>query len=171
MIADRGVRAVSLRAVAAASETSTAAVYSLFGGRDELVAAVVAEGFERFGAHLSAVASTDSPRSDLRRLGVAYREFALDSPHFYQVMFGASEPRGESRGSSEAPTFGMLREAVARCVPDAEVDVVEARALSIWALVHGMVSLELNGLIPGTPEERDRAYARALDGVPEMLGA
>ncbi|GAB3180212.1 TetR/AcrR family transcriptional regulator [Nesterenkonia halophila] len=170
MIADQGAPAVSLRTVAAAAETSTAAIYSLFGGREELVSAVVAEGFERFGEHLSAVPTSGSPWQDLRGLGVAYRAFALDSPRFYQVMFGATAP-DEGRGRPvDAPTFAMLREAVARCLVTSDADEVETQALSIWGLVHGLVSLELNGLIPGTRTARDRIYARALEGVPGMVG-
>ncbi len=46
---------MTVRSVAAEAGTSASAVYALFGSRDELVAAVSAEGFRRFAARLATV--------------------------------------------------------------------------------------------------------------------
>jgi len=165
-IADGGTRALSLRTLAAAAGTTTAAVYTLFGGRDGLVRAVVDEGFRRFADRLAAVPRTGDPGADLFALGLAYRDNALANPHFYRVMF-APAPGEDTPPTTEVPTlvrptFGVLRDAVARLphVPDAE-----ELALRLWSLVHGLVSLELAGLLPGTPEERCRRYAQTLRGT------
>lgn len=72
-ISEHGEGAVTVRSVATAAGTSPSAVYALFGSRDELVAAVSAEGFRRFAAHLAAVERTDDPGADLAALGGAYR--------------------------------------------------------------------------------------------------
>ena len=39
---------------------------------------------------------------------------------------------------------------------------VKLAALALWALVHGLVSLEISGLVPGTDQERADRYARTL---------
>ncbi len=165
-VADGGTRALSLRTLATAAGTTTAAVYTLFGGRDGLVRAVVDEGFRRFAAHLHASPRTTDPAADLLALGMAYRDNALDNPHFYRVMF-SPVPGDENEPDAEVPavvrpTFGVLRDAVARLpdVPDAE-----ELALRLWSLVHGLVSLELAGLMPGTVEERRRRYVETLRGT------
>lgn len=163
-IAEGGSRALSLRSVAAGAGTTTAAVYTLFGGRDGLVRAVVDEGFRRFAAHLDAAPRTEDPAADLLALGVAYRDNALDNPHFYRVMFAPSGEDTEPGGDVPTvvrPTFGVLRDAVARLpgVPDAQ-----ELALRLWSLVHGLVSLELAGLMPGSAEERRRRYVATLRG-------
>lgn len=159
-LAERGPDAVSLRAVAAAAQTTTAAVYTLFGSREALLDAVVGEGFRRFGEHLDAVERTDDPVADLFRLGLAYRDSALDEPHFYRAMFGG--PAGLGREPLAEPTFLRLQEATAR-VLDGEGEVsARDRALELWALVHGLVSLELGGHLPGDERERAERYATAL---------
>ncbi|QOR72105.1 TetR/AcrR family transcriptional regulator [Ruania alkalisoli] len=141
-----GPPGLSLRTLAAACETTTAAIYTLFGSRDQLLDAVVAEGFARFQGHLDVVARTADARADLLALGLAYRASALADPHFYRVMF-SSDLRAGSDNISE-PTFGILLDAVARAHPGLAPAPLRAEALRLWALVHGLVSLELYGLLP-----------------------
>lgn len=163
-IATGGSQALSLRSVAAEAGTTTAAVYTLFGGRDGLVRAVVEEGFRRFAEHLDAVPRTADPAADLFALGLAYRENAVANPHYYRVMFGTVDGHGDhDRGSVPGivrPTFGVLRDAVARLPQSAEG--TEETAMRLWALAHGLVSLELAGLLPGTAGERAARYRAAL---------
>lgn len=167
-IAAGGAAAVSLRATARDASTTTAAVYALFGSREALIAAVVEEGFRRFGAHLATVKKTAQPAEDLIGLGVAYRENALKNPHFYRVMFGpASGAVSAGRGEE---TFAVLVNAVGRA---ADCDDAEAalRAQRVWAYVHGLVSLELEGLVPGSSEadEAQASYVAALRGAASLL--
>ncbi|WP_324653230.1 TetR/AcrR family transcriptional regulator [Georgenia sp. H159] len=160
-VAEHGSRGLSLRTVAAEAGTTTAAIYTLFGGRDGLVRAVVDEGFRRFAQHLDTVPRSADPRADLLALGVAYRDNALANPHFYRVMFGPGSGRDPAGDVPPAvrPTFAVLRDAVAR-LP--HVTDAEELALRLWALVHGMVSLELAGLLPGSTEDHGRRYVQAL---------
>ncbi|UFU04187.1 WHG domain-containing protein [Ruania suaedae] len=162
LVSTHGADGVSLRRLAADAETTTAAVYALFGGRDELVAAVIQEGLRRFAAHLVAAPRTGEPAADLFALGLAYRRSALDDPHFYQVMFGSGLRAGAD--STAEPTFLVLRDAVARRYPRATEAATTTEAIRLWALVHGLVGLELAGLLPGDAEERERRYRAALTG-------
>ncbi|MFE6235350.1 TetR/AcrR family transcriptional regulator [Cellulosimicrobium sp. NPDC057862] len=163
-ISEHGEGAVTVRSVATAAGTSPSAVYALFGSRDELVAAVSAEGFRRFAAHLAAVERTDDPGADLAALGSAYRAFALTDPHFYAVMFARGVRPGADRPRAvEEATFLVLRDAVARLVPDATA--ADDVALGLWGLVHGLVSLELAGLVPGDDTERAARYGATLAAV------
>lgn len=168
VISEHGVDALTVRDVAARCGTSASAVYALFGGRDELVRAVGDEAFRRFAEHLAAVPRTDDAVRDLFGLGLAYRASALADPHFYRVMFDTARTGAQQPGSGPAtarPTFVVLRDAVARVLggPGAGAeDAAEEIALVLWAQVHGLVLLELGGLLPGTSQERADRYARAL---------
>ncbi|WP_407319780.1 TetR/AcrR family transcriptional regulator [Isoptericola halotolerans] len=155
-VAEHGTAGLSLRSVAAAAGTTTAAVYALFGGRDELVQAVVDEGFGRFAAHLAAVDRTDDPAADLLALGVAYRANARENPHFYRVMF-AGRPEGVPPDRAE-PTFDVLVAGVARATGSTPEEAT-VRAGRLWGYVHGLVMLELGGFLP---HDGDEAYAAAL---------
>ena len=169
-ISTGGGGAVTVRAVAAAAGTSASAVYALFGSRDDLVTAVSTEGFRRFAAHLDAVARTDDALGDLRALALAYRDSALDDPHFYRVMFERSiTPEGDAQAAVERPTFKVLRSAVARVLAGAPADEIDAVAIGLWGLVHGLVSLELADLLPGDDDARAARYAQAVTAIGPAL--
>lgn len=152
VLAQEGAGAVSVRRVAAEVGTSTMAVYTWFGGKDELLAAVRAEGFSRFERRLSAVRRTDDPLRDLHGLGLAYRRFARAEPHLYEAMFGrvlTDIPATAEQLEAALSTFAILRDAVARAI-DAGLLAGEPEAVArqIWAAVHGFVLLELSAVLP-----------------------
>ncbi len=157
LLADGGLAALSIRRLAADVGSSTMAVYTHFGGKDELVAAVVREAFDRLHAELTSVPRTDDPLADLVGTGTAYRRNALANADLYRVMFGLNplaltdpgvEPPGRSQLDVGLDAFGALVDAVARCVDAGLVEGDPARlALAVWATAHGAVSLELAGFL------------------------
>ena len=169
-LSEHGPDALSLRTLAAQVNTSTTAVYSLFGGKPGLLNAVYDEAFARFGQRLDAVDATGDPLADLAALGSAYRASALAEPHFYQVMFGplggvvTPEPESVERGLA---TFKPLLDLVRRAIELGlflDEDPVTV-ATSMWATIHGLVSLELRALLPpgsGDPAELYRNACRAM---------
>lgn len=170
IVATAGAGALTVRDLAARAGTSASAVYSLFGSREDLVRAVGDEAFARFAERLAAVPRTDDAAADLLGLGLAYRANALDGPHFYRVMFGATGAglQDGTRGPATASaTFSVLRDAVAR-VLGVEPPAAQEPALGLWALVHGLVELELDGMLPDGAADR---YTRVLRAAgPGILG-
>ena len=168
-----GPDALSLRRLAAAADTSTSAVYALFGGKSGILRGLFIEAFTRFAAHLDTVTPADDPLADLLALGRAYRTSALADRHLYAVMFGSPvpgfEPAPEDYAHAEA-TFAPLLDTVRRAVAAGLLrDVApELIATALWANVHGLVSLELGCAMPagaGAPGELFEAAIRAtLDG-------
>jgi len=167
LLATGGIGALSTRRLTAAVDASTTAVYTHFGGKDELVRAVVREAFARLEADLSAVDRTLDPLADLAAVGAAYRHNALANAHLYRVMFGlnplalydpavarsqsadADGPGGSDDDLAVALAgFEVVVAAVARCV---DAGVVRGDALNLatqlWAAAHGAVSLELAGFL------------------------
>ncbi|MCP2260470.1 transcriptional regulator, TetR family [Streptoalloteichus tenebrarius] len=153
LLSAHGPDALSLRRLAADVNTSTTAVYSLFGGKAGLVAEVHREAWRRFGARLAEVTPSDDPARDLVALGHAYRASALADPHLYGLLFGSPvpdyTPDQETREESMA-AFRPLLDAVRRGVDCGQfaADPPERMALACWGQVHGLVSLELNGSLP-----------------------
>lgn len=170
LISSDGPKALSLRKLAADAGTSTTAVYSLFGSKPDLVNALYAEGFRRFGTRLAAVPHTGDAAPDLVRLGIAYRESALADPHLYAIMFTRSVPGFEPNAEAEQLARATL-EPLARIARDGVssgqfADVApEMIMVSSWGLVHGLVSLEMSGTLPsgfdlaGSYEKALRAHA------------
>ncbi|WP_415974571.1 TetR/AcrR family transcriptional regulator [Rhodococcus sp. 077-4] len=157
-VAQHGVDALSLRKLAAAQDTSTTAIYSLFGGRAELLVALFATSFTSFGDAQRRVPVTDNSEVDLGELAVAYRDWALRNPHLYAVMFGGvlgSIDVGAEAHRADA-AMDPLRDAVARAVAAGTMAgaSVESISHSFWAIVHGLVSLEL--AMPSTSDDETR---------------
>jgi AcrR family transcriptional regulator len=167
LIATDGVDALSLRRLAADVSTSTTAVYSLFGGKPGLISTVYLEAFEGFAKQLRDVGASDDPAEDLIQLGLAYRRYALAQPHLYALLF-TDAARAHIRqdvllAEVSGSAFEILSATVRRGVAtgafvDESPDVV---ALAAWGLVHGLVSLELQGNLPPR-EQLDPVYERVV---------
>jgi AcrR family transcriptional regulator len=158
-----GLAALSLRTLARDCGTSTTAVYSLFGGKGALLAAVLDEAFRRFSTHLGAVVPGDDPVADLVRLGAAYRLGALADPHLFDAMF-----TGELPPVGAQAALGPMRELVEQAVQDKalrpDLDPATA-AVTLWSAVHGWVSLQRRGLLPDDADPRfEDALRSILDG-------
>ena len=148
LIAADGAASLSLRKLANAVGTSTMAVYTHFGGMDELRREVRREGFNRLRDHLSAVPRTDDPVGDIGRLGTAYYVNAVTNPHLYRAMF-MEGPVGDDDAPVGVDTFMQLVEAVQRCIDDGVFGPGDAFAMAqqLWAVSHGVVALQLAHLL------------------------
>ena len=165
VIATEGASGLSLRSLAADSGVSTTAVYSLIGGKDAVIAAVVHEATLSFATAQANAVTGEDAHTDFGRLGVAYRAWAIEHPSLYAVIFtGRAGSAGETH---EAAAFEPLLDTVTRLSEAGRLhgDDPQAAALAIWGSVHGAVSLELE-LWPDQPKaESARAFDVMLDAV------
>ena len=79
---------MSLRELAQSQGTSTSAIYTIFGGKAELIEAIVREAHDSFSAAQREALGAGDSLECLQRLGMAYRRWALDHSSLYLVMFG-----------------------------------------------------------------------------------
>lgn len=167
-VGEHGPDGVTVREVAAAAGTSTSAVYSLFGSREELLLALLAAAADDFGRDQQSVPETADPTADLTALAHAYRRWALAHPHWYRVLFGGAVPCPPEAADQVGQTMGPLLRTVARCRgedagPPSPGTLTQA--LACWSLVHGWVGLELQGMVavagsPGGPDAGFDAVVR-----------
>ncbi|MGW2964709.1 TetR/AcrR family transcriptional regulator [Streptomyces sp. NPDC001220] len=146
MLATRPQESVTVRAVAAAAEASTTAVYSLFGDKEGLIGAVRDKAVAGLFQDVSAVQTSADPLADLYALAVAYRRWGRGHSHLYTVLFGgvqSFDPSGEVGARDPIrPLLTAIDRALAAPVLAGEATSI---ALSIWATLHGLVTLELAG--------------------------
>ncbi len=163
VLAAEGPGALSLRKLAAANGTSTMAIYTLFGNKQGLLSAMHRTGFSRLGSALrAAVVDRGEPLDALSALGAAYRASALASPHLYGLMFGPPVPGVSVDREVAEAAYRPLVDGVDRCL-QAGVLAGESAAViaeQLWAVSHGMVSLELAGQLRSPDAEA--AYTGAL---------
>jgi AcrR family transcriptional regulator len=164
LLEEGGATALSLRAVARRAGVSAAAPYRHYADREALVSAVAAVGYGELAERLAAAHPAPSNPEQLARVGVAYVEFALERPALFRMMFGEPCDRdNEERVAATAAVSLYLREIVARCFPRADP---EALAPAIWALVHGLAFLHLDGrLDASTPSAVADRVTAAIDGL------
>lgn len=152
-IAAQGAEALAVRAVAEAAGTSTNAIYAIFGSRGGLVTAVLADATTSFTRAQRAALRGQEPLADLMALGHAYREWALANPSLYAVMFGDRLPAPKDCEGEPDDSMRPLLETVTWAIEAGAFrggDVM-TMATSIWAAIHGLVSLEAAGRLGPRP--------------------
>jgi AcrR family transcriptional regulator len=140
---------LTVRRIAAAAGTTTMAVYTGFGSRDRLLDAVYARGFEQLGERMAPAARLADPAEAVLELLGAYRMFALANAGLYGLLFErvlpGFDPSPEVRGTALDTTFGLLASQTERLLGDDPPDDGSSRlAYTLWAITHGLVSLELS---------------------------
>lgn len=173
LLVRKGPGGLTIRAVATAAGVAQMGVYSRLGGKDGMVDALLVKGFDRLRASVSADTEPDL-LSRLRACSHRYREFALENPHFYAIMFENAIPRThespEVREHARA-CFGVLVRTVEMAAAAGLIgapDPLEA-AQQLWGAMHGAVALELKGLVL-TPDA-EVTYHAFIDAMIRGLAA
>src|ERR1700730_2560910 len=86
LLASDGAAGFTTRRVAHAAQTSTPAVYELFGDKGGLVRAVFFEGFAQLRARVGTLGDSEDPRSGLVALLARYRGFIRENQVLSEVM-------------------------------------------------------------------------------------
>lgn len=177
IVAKKGADALSIRAVADEAGTTTRAIYSLFGSKDGLVAALARSAFDDVSRRLDALPESDDPVADVMEAGVsAFRPFVIEHPWLYRIAFQRVIPdlQDEPRlSASRNAAFARLVARFERCV---EAGLLRGRnpteaAIEFNALCEGLANAELRGqILPILPEGRQEqtwrdALATLLRGL------
>ncbi|TGL87781.1 TetR/AcrR family transcriptional regulator [Leptospira congkakensis] len=154
LLQKQGIEAVSLRSIASAIGVTHMAPYAHFKGKQELLQAVAASGYDELAANMLK-AQKNHPKVRGRLMayyyGVEYIQFAVVNPNLYRLMLnqidlekkiGLESPDREIWVSSQRP-FRLLYAAFAN--ERVSKDLAHARALGAWATVHGIASLAIDG--------------------------
>jgi AcrR family transcriptional regulator len=154
LVAEKGPAALTLRETARRAGVTEAAPYRHFRSKDALVAALAAEGFSGLLAGVRRALGRAGPRTldRLCALGAAYLRFAQKRPAHFRVMFG--------REVASSHGFPDVRERAQACFGELMREVTEAQrrgavggrdpaapALALWSALHGLASLQVDGLL------------------------
>jgi len=138
--------AVSLRAVAQRVGVSVPSIYLHFADKQALLDAVCEEVFAALDTSMQvAAADAPNPFEGLRRMGVAYVQFARANPEQYRIVLMRKHERDEETYADlvmASAAFEHFVSAVQECV-DAGVFEGDAGqlALRLWAAAHGVAAL------------------------------
>lgn len=177
VVATAGAHAVTMRGVAARVGLTPMALYRHFAGRDALIAALVAEAQATFFAYLQRAVAEPTAERRFFAAGDQYLAFALEHPRRYAALFMDAVPTPvdpASRGAAweDAVTFRFLVDRIRDCAADGvlAVDDAEDAALTVWAHVHGLVSLHLAGKLPSDDDRFRAIYRRSVRDLARAFG-
>ena len=151
LLEERGIEAVTLRAVGERAGVSRQAPYKHFADKGQLLSVLAARYFERLAEEMISAPETTggNPIARLEAMLEAYARVALGSPGRYRLMFGP-EVRGRPYPEVHEAArglYGRLVGVVAECQEVGELpegNPVDLAAL-VYATVHGAVDLALAG--------------------------
>jgi AcrR family transcriptional regulator len=164
LLEEGGATSLSLRAVARRAGVSPSAPYRHYPHRHALLSAVAGVGYRELAEYLAAAHPSPSSPDDLAAVAVAYVQFALQRPALFRVMFAEPcGPAGSERVAATSAISEYLQAIVHTSFPGSDP---QAMATAIWALVHGLAFLHLDGRLdaanPAAVSDRVRATVHAL---------
>jgi AcrR family transcriptional regulator len=142
-----GYEAVTMRGIAKALGCSPMMAYRYFENKEDVFASLRAIQFHRLAQTLEEVSVTLAPVKYLRELARVYADFALKKPHAYRLLYVIPILQAKSY-----PDVVLAQERTQRVLFDASRQMVESGAIdgdpvllahTLWASIHGLVSLDL----------------------------
>ena len=146
-----GPEALTVRGVAERAGVSPTGVYNHLGGKDGVLSALFAMGFDELHDAIEGI-DLDDPLEAFTESGRQYRATALRHPGRYSLMFERSGrgwmPDVEDFTHAAAAFTALERRVVAgqRAGLFRKASPTELAQL-VWSTVHGQVSLELRGML------------------------
>jgi len=168
-IAEAGVPALSLNAIAKKLGMSGPALYRYFANRDDLVTALIRDAYRSVA---DTVRAAHDGGADLAGLAHAIRDWAREDPQRYFLIYGTPVPGYHAPEDTTAISHEVMAVLIEACgarpaeaapTPfDTHLEdhrewagghpapaAVLHRALAFWTRLHGVLSLELAGHFAG----------------------
>lgn len=161
-----GWPAVTIRRVAELIEYSPPTIYEYFTNKDAILGEIQREGFELLADALRQASGQPGDATErVLQIGKAYWHFAQEQPELYQVMHGP-----DSAGLPTEATLTGGRQAAA-VVRESLETWAEGEGIALhhpqeaietlWALLHGLISVALLDRLGGGPERAEHLADQA----------
>lgn len=191
-LAEGGVGTISLKAIAVELGLTGPAIYRYFASRNDLLTELIVDAYHDLATAIAGAAGQADRSARERRPAVAqaYRAWALAQPHRYRLLYTAPFPgydpnapqlvdaareamasvldawAEDGDASLEPPLDStlarQLEEWAARHDRD-DPPERSYRAVVVWARLHGLVLLELDGVYASMGVDADAVFAREID--------
>ncbi|MDP3854093.1 TetR/AcrR family transcriptional regulator [Phenylobacterium sp.] len=153
LFAEKGPDAVTMRQLAAELGVSPMTPYRYFTDKEDILAAVRTNGFNRFADALEgAYAAAKGVRAKGAAVGEAYVTFAFEHPQTYKAMFDLNQPHEQNYPDlvaaalrARATQTSYVKDLIAEGILAGDPEEI---GRMFWAAAHGAVGLELAGKLP-----------------------
>lgn len=144
---EKGIEALTLRAVAESIEFSPATIYLYFKDKDEIVYHLYSMAFAKFYQKQLEVNSIADPLDRLRQGCRDYIEWGVQNPKLYDLMFILDIPMNvieeENCQDIGKTSFAELQNLMVECIAADKLKIKdpELAAIMCWNMIHGITSL------------------------------
>lgn len=166
-----GADGVSMRKVAELVGVSAPAIYRHFKNKEDLLNEIVIEGLRILEEYLRPGLEAGSPDERLLRMADNYLDFAIEKPRYFDFAFLAPPQKIDSIPEEIEKrnwgTFKLAIEQVAACMEQGflQKDDPLGAAITIWAEVHGLVTLLRTGRFGVEPDGFRTIYRQCVRRV------
>lgn len=143
---------LSLRELAREAGVSQAAPYRHFANKEELIAAIMKEGFDLQTRYMieSTEKHKDNPQEMFYQCGLSYFRMGLKHPQHFKLMFGSKVIPDECYPElqmSASGTFVTLRKTITHIQKLGVIGPGDPyhKSMNCWAVVHGFTTLYVEG--------------------------
>lgn len=146
-----GVEATTMRAIAAKIGYTPTAIYHHFRDKDALIVELCMADFSALGQAMYNIGTIADPVERLRRMGMAYTDFALENPSQYRFMFMTQldhqliDPAGETMNMPDEDAyqflFATVQEGIDKGLYRADLTDPVELAQMFWGGIHGVIAL------------------------------
>lgn len=152
LFAHEGVESVTMRRIADRIEYSPTAIYFHFRDKESLLAELCDCDFRNFAHGFTVIAQIPDPVERLRAAGRAYVEFGLTNQSHYRLMFMTPKITNDktttiAKGNPEEDAYAFLKGIVDELQAQGRLREdftdTDLAAQTIWAVIHGVISLEI----------------------------
>ncbi len=155
-----GFEHITIRRIAEEIEYSSATVYLYFKDKDSILYALQAQGFQELFNRMKVLDAVKNPAEKLRACGKIYLDFAMENKELYDLMFIMMAPMNAFECAEEwklgRPSYEVLQNIVGECVAEGYIktDNPQIACLSLWALMHGVVSIFIRNRAQMIPQDQ-----------------
>ncbi|MBS0242174.1 MAG: TetR/AcrR family transcriptional regulator [Proteobacteria bacterium] len=174
LVVERGAESFSLADACRLAGVTTAAPYKHFRDKNEILAAIVEQGFDQLSERTMAAveAAGAGTVTGIMAMGRAYVSFAADETAVFRLMFGQNPALKKEKAVEDTgrACFSKVIDQVAiYCARHGLEHDARLIAVELWTFVHGVSCLLIDGdyddVAPGL--DIDHLIAQA---TPKMLG-
>lgn len=174
VVMQHGVEALSMREIAERIDYSPSGLYEYFSSKEEIIEALVNEGFARLTARMAHGIHGETALSRLQEAGKVYMHFALQEPQLYLMMFNhrplSPFPFTEvEQNSAYSQLLQILQDGLLSGeIRSASGAGWQELAYASWSLMHGLSMLRLT-LMSQVTEDIDRLHEKAFQAFVAQL--
>jgi len=164
LFVEEGFSNVSIRRIADIIEYSPTTIYLYFKDKDEIFYNLHEIGFQKMQEMNKNLDDIHNPLLRLHKMGENYIQFGIENSEYYDLMFIQPEPMEKltemgCEWENGDAALTRLRDTLIECMEKGYIAKTDPTvlSLSVWSMVHGLVSLATRQRLEKLVPEKENA--------------